>query len=474
MVTPGTRLRDDLYVLYLVALSWFVLPVYGRALALLFPSHSPMFGRWLDVALAAASLGALWWGMEGGPLVVSRAAVVHELGSPTSRFRVLAPRLTRQALTGATFSGVGGAMLLAMNGGAHQEEMAEATVVSVVCGLVAAATVLQAVGWFVAFRAHSGPRAILGGINAACSVAVLGFVSTGASLRTGEGVALLAGVCAVAAVVAMLSLRWVPVDRLWRRAGALESMRSAMQTFDFQRALLDLRRANDRQDPATLRLAQPWMPLPLWRQLSSMQHQAARHLLRVVALGGSMAAIVALADVREGLVILALAACSGMLGFEFSTGLAATADQGIFVVHYRRGSGSVLRGQLLVSLGFTLLVAVVLVSWRFIHAPAEALLVILLCGYGALGAGLQARLGSPNLGEFVDKVGFSMVGPLLWGRAMLGPVVLLAGALVLEHRLFHHDFIEDAEWSFVAAAVAVVAAVVVTSPIEKKPPQEPA
>ena len=462
MVTPGTRLRDDLYVLYLVALSWFVLPVYGRALALLFPSHSPMFGRWLDVVVAATTLVALWWGVEGGPLVVSRAAVVHELGSPTSRLRILAPRLIRQALTGATFSGVGGAALLAMNGGT-QDGMGEAALVSIVCGLAAATVVLQAVVWLVAIHGHGGPRWLVGGLNAAAALVVLGFVGSGASLRTGTGIAILAGACAVSAALAVLVLRWVPVDRLWRRAGALESMRSAMQTFDFQRALLDLRRANDRPEPGTLRLARPWMPLPLWRQVSAMQHEAVRHLVRIVALGGAMAGIVAFADVRQGLIILALAACSGMLGFEFSSALAATADQGIFVVHYPRGSGPVLRGQLLVSLAFTLLVAGVLVGWRFAFAPGDALLVVLLCGYGALAAGLQARLGSPNLGTFIDKFSFEMVGPMLWGRAMLGPVVLLAGALSLVHHV-----------SAVAVAIAGLAVAVITWPIENKPSEDPA
>ena len=236
-----------------------------------------------------------------------------------------------------------------------------------------------------------------------------------------------------------------------------------MQTFDFQRALLDLRRANDRPEPGTLRLARPWMPLPLWRQVSAMQHDAGRHAVRVLALGGAMAVMVTFADVHQGLVILAVAACSGLLGFEFSTALAATADQGVFAVHYARGSGPVLRGQLSITVASTLLVAAVLVGWRSLAAPDAALLVILLSGYGALGACLQARLGSPNLGEFIDKVGLNMVGPLLWGRAMLGPVVLLAGALTLAHRVFP-----------IAAAIAIAAAVVVTWPIEKKPPEEPA
>lgn len=469
MVTPGTRLRDDLYVLYLVALSWFVLPVYGKALALAFPSHSPMLGRWVDVVVAALGLAAVWWGLEGGPLVVSRAAIVHELGAPTSRGRILLPRLIRQALTAATFSGVGGGVLVAMNGGAV-DSMSETAGVSVVCGLAAATLVLEASVWLVVFRARLGPRGILGVAAAIPPVGVIAFVASGASLRTGAGIGVLAAGCCMAAAVAVLSVRWIPVEGLWRRASALESMRSAMQTFDFQRALLDLRRANDRPEPGRLRLARPWMPLPLWRQVAAMQHGLGRHAARIAALGCAVAAMVAFADVREGLVVLALAGCSGLLGFEFSAALAATADQGVFAVHYRRGSGSVLRGQLVVMLVSVLTVAVAAAGWRWAVSPSAALSVVLLCGYGALGAGLQARLGSPNLGSIVDTVGLSMLGPLLWGRAMLGPAVLLVGAFISLHALLVPASVGASVWPAVGIGVAIVAAVVVTWPIEKNLP----
>ena len=466
MKTPGSRLRDDLYVLYLVALSWFVLPVYGNVLALILPSDAPNFSRWLDVVVAVIGVAAVWWGIQGGPLVVSRAAAVYELGSPASRIAVLLPRLARQALTGATFAAVGGAVLLAINGGAS-EGMAAPALVSVVCAGAVAGLVFQAALWVVIVHAHAGPRLLFGVLGAAPGVGVIGFVAAGGTLTTGVGIGLVCGGAVVSSILATVALRWVPVDRLWRRAAGLESMRSAMQTFDFQRVLLDLRRASDRPQPGTLRLARPWMPLPLWRQLASMQHTAARHAIRIVAATAALAAIIYFAEAREGLVLLALAACAGFLGFEFSGALAATADQGVFVVHYRRGSARVLWGQLITMLVLTLAMGAAAVAWQWTPTSHEAASALVLCGCGALGAALQARLGSPNLGAYVDIFGLNGIGPLLWVRAMLGPAVVFVGAVALSHGLLRPSEGTDV-WVTVLVATPIVAAVVVTWPLEKR------
>ena len=467
MKTPGSRLRDDLYVLYLVALSWFVLPVYGNALALILPSDAPNFGRWLDVAVAATGIAAVWWGIQGGPLVVSRAAVVYELASPASRIAVLLPRLARQALTGATFAAVGGAVLLAINGGAS-EGMSAPALVSVVCAGAVAGIVFQAALWFVVVHAHGGPRWLLGVAGAVPTVGVVAFVAAGESLTTGTGIGLVSFGAVASGIVATIALRWVPVDRLWRRAAGLESMRSAMQTFDFQRVLLDLRRASDRPQPGTLRLARPWMPLPLWRQLAAMQHTAARHAVRVVAATVALAAIIFFAEAREGLVLLALAGCAGFLGFEFSGSLAATADQGVFVVHYRRGSARVLAGQLATMLLLTLAMGAAAVAWQWPSSSNEALSTLVLCGCGALGAALQARLGSPNIGAYVDLLGFNAIGPLLWVRAMLGPAVVFIGAVALSHGLLRPLEGAPNVWFTVLIGTVATAAVVVTWPLEKR------
>jgi hypothetical protein len=469
VVTPGSRFRDDLYVLYVVALLWFALPSYGRALALALPSDVHDFDRGVDLLAAGAGVIALWWGAQGGPLTISRAAVVHEMGSPASRIALLLPRLARQALTGGTFAAVAGTLLLALNGGASSGFAAPA-LISLVCGAAAIGAVFQAAIWLVVVHGHSGPRALLALVGALPPLAVAGYVASQGSLSSAPGLLVLAAAALGSGVLATVALTWVPVDQLWRRAAALESMRSAMQVFDFQRVLLDLRRAGDRPQPGRLRLARAWMPTALWRQLATMQHGLAKRLVRITAAGAALAALVALADARNGLVVLAIAGCGGLLGFELSGSLAATADQGGFVVHYRRGSASVLRAQLATMLGLSLFVGAVAVAWRWTATPPAVASAILLCGFGALGAALQARLGSPNLAAFVDIMGLEWVGPLLWARAMLGPVVLVVGTVALSRQVLRPPVDGSQLWVSVAIATAIAAAVIATRPLEKEAP----
>lgn len=469
MVTPGSRFRDDLYISYVVVLLWFTVPSYGRALALVLPSDVHNFEGGLDLLAVGASVIALWWGAQGGPLTVSRAAVTHELGSPVSRIALLLPRLARQALMVGTFVGVGGALLLAINGGASDGFSAPA-LVSLVCALGAAATVFQAAIWLVVTHARGGPRWPLAVAALVGPGAVAAFVFTWGSLSTAAGLGLLAAVAVYSGIVGVLALRWVPVDRLWQRATAMESVRSAMQVFDFQRVLLDLRRASDRPQPGGLRLARTWMPTALWRQLAAMQHGIGKHLVRLCVAGLALAALVYFGNARDGLVILAIAACGATIGLELSGSLAATADQSVFVLHYRRGSAVVLLTQWITMLLLALLVGGLAVGGQWGASPREVLAAALLCGYGAMGAALQARLGSPNLAKFVDVIGFEWVGPLLWGRAMAGPAVLLLATVALSRQLWHPPADGAQTWVVIATLTAAVAAVVATRPLETKAP----
>ena len=454
-------------MLYIVALSWFVLPIYGGALGLVLPSATPIFDRSLDVALVAMGPAALWWGIQGGPLFVSRAAVVHELGSPASRVALLLPRLVRTAMTGATFAAVGGAVLLAINGGAA-DGVAAPAVVSGVCAFGVATAVFQAATWHVVVHAHEAPRLGLGLASAAPLLGGLTLVFADGSASSARGVGILAVVALVSGAVAAVAVRWTPVEGLWRRAAGLAAIRSALQTFDFQRVFLDLRRVSSRAQPGRVRLARAWMPLALWRQLAGLQQGAVRQAVHLGAVMLALAAIVRFADLDQGLVLLAAASLAGWLGLELSGALAATADQAAFVVHYPRGSASVLRRQLLTMLLLSLAAGALAVGWQSIISPGEALVVLLLCGYGALGAALQARLGSPNIGAYLDILGFDAVGPLLWARAMIGPAVLFVGAVALFHGLLHATPQSARAWAVVAMAAAALAVVVTTWSLEAK------
>jgi len=468
MSRGSSRFLSDLYILYLAAILWFIVPVYGMGLALILPSDVQGFDAGLDIMGACAGLGAFFWGARGGPLALSRSTIVYELGSPVSRTRLLSPALARQTLFGAMFAALAGVLMLAINGGA-EDGLAGPARVSAVCLSTAAALVLQAAGWLVVLRGHAGPRRVLAAANTVVSLASAVFVASGGSLSSNVGLALLAAVVVVSGGVAVVGLQWVPIDVLWKQAAALDAMRSSMQTFDFHRVLLDLRRASGPKRVGRIRLARDWMPTALWRQFAALQHEAANHLGRILVAGFALAALVGFADGWQGITLLAIAGCAGFIGLEFSGALAATADQRGFVVHYPRGSAYVLRTQLATMLVLTLGVAGIMVGWQLPSQPSDASVALILCGFGALGAALQARLGSPDLGKLVGTFGIGSLGPILWARAMLGPAVLMVGVVGLAHRVWHHEAGDPSPWVAVLTAVAVAASLVATHPLERNP-----
>lgn len=466
MSRGSSRFLSDLYILYLAAILWFVVPVYGVGLSLILPSDVQSFDVGLDIIGACAAVGAFVWGAKGGPLALSRSTIVYELGSPVSRTSLLWPPLARQTLFGGMLAALAGMLMLAMNGGA-EDGLAIPARVSAVCLGTAAALVLQAAGWLVVLRGHAGPRRLLGGANAVASLATGVFVASGGSLSSNVGLVLLGAVAVVSAGVAVVGLQWVPIDVLWKQAAALDAMRSSMQTFDFHRVLLDLRRASGPKQVSRVRLARAWMPTALWRQLAAMQHEAASHLGRLLVAGFALAALVGFADGWQGITLLAIAGCAGFIGLEFSGSLAATADQRGFVVHYPRGSAYVLRTQLATMLALTLLVGGIMVGWQLPSQTSDASVALLLCGFGALGAALQARLGSPDLGKLVGTFGIGALGPLLWGRAMLGPAVLMFGTVGLAHHVWHRVAGEPSLWVSPLVAVAIAAGIVAAYPLER-------
>jgi hypothetical protein len=361
---------------------------------------------------------------------------------------------------------VAGAVLLAINGGATSGFAAPA-MTSAVFAMVALGVIFQATTWLVVWHGRDGPRTSLGLLAGLAVASVAASVATGHSLSSRTGLAVLGAVAVVSAGLAFVALQWVPVERLWKKAAALESMRSSMQTFDFQRVLLDMRRAGGRPQPARVRLVRRWMPLPVWRLVASMQHGGGPRAMRLVAVTIALATIVMFADAREGLVLVAIAACSGFIGFEFSGPLAATADQLVFVVHYRRGSSRILWGQLAVMMGASLAIAGLALGWQWGASSLEVQCAAVVCGYGALGAAVQARLGSPNLGAFVDVMGFAAIGPLLWARAMLGPAVLMVGTVALSHQWLRPSDPETTIWGLVALTAALAGVAIATWPLEK-------
>ncbi len=468
MATPGSRLSDDLYSLYLAGIAWLLLPVYGNGLAVVLPSDVAGFDRTRDVLSACAVAGSVWIGFRGGPLLLNRAAVLHELGSTRSSRQVLIPRFLRQAVAYAALAAVGVTVLLAMSD-AESFGFAEAGRSSVVALLAMFAAVSQAVGWLVVFKAPDGPRLPIAVVDALVVIGLAGAVAAGADLASGVGLGVLLGASVVSLGSAILALDHVPVDHLWRRAMALEDMRSAMQSFDFQQVLVSLRRAVDhseRRGP-TPNLARPWMPLALWRYLATAQHGLLPRLGQFAVAAAGAGLLVAFADPADGIVALAVAAIGFVVGIELSSPVAATAGQMVFLVHYPRGSMSVLRRQTTTAVLLGLVVGLIALGWQVALDPVVGGSVLALFVFGTLAASAQGRLGSPDLAQLATVLGPGGLGPILWARALLGPILSIALTIVVSHRWLRPSDIV-APWETFALFVVVGAFALATFPLEKR------
>ncbi len=467
MAAPGKKLSDDLYSLYLAGIAWLLLPVYGNGLAVVLPSDVSGFERTLDVMAAVVIAGSAWIGFRGGPFLINRAGVLHELLSPRRLRTSLLPRMLRQGVAYAALGAIAVTVLLAMSD-AESFGFAEAARSSVVAMLAMLVSVGCAVGWLVVFKGVSRHRGVIGVVNLIVAALVAGLVAAGVSLASGTGLGVL-GICVVGStIVAMISLDLVPVDHLWRRASALEDMRSAMLSFDFQQVLVSLRRAIDHTEGRSkANVARPWMPLQLWRYLASVEHGWHARLGQFVIAVTATAMILVWTDPADGIIALAIAGIGFVVGIELSSPVASTTGQLVFLVHYPRPSASILRRQTATAVALALVLGSIAVGWKIAIDPAIGISVLGLFVFGTLAAAAQGRLGSPDLAQMASILGPGGLGPALWARALFGPMMALALTIVVSHGWLHPDPL-NAPWETLVMLVVLGAAVVATYPLEKR------
>ena len=453
VLSPTTRLSDDLYALYLAALGWLLLPIYGTIAAEALPSQWSGFDSALSAIVAASGGIAFWTGARGGPLMVTRAAMIHELGSPADRRRLLLPRLVRQAVGWGMGAAIVATVLLVL---ADSEAFGfgAAFRVSVVSSLAAVGAMFQATSWLVVLRGPCRCRLARRAAAAVAPLVLIGYALLGGGFVSGAGAAVLLSVTLWSLAVGVYLIDDAPVETLWSRALAFESLRSAVQTADFRRVVLDLRNVADQ--PAVGRSASlglGWLPTQIWRYLAAVRHVAVPHVARL-AVSLVLVGVLLSSDVDQGIVILGVAGSLALLGLELTGPLASTADHLTLAMHYRRGSVTVLGSQV----ALTLVLAALLASGAAVMAVALGGLdsdgrlltgLALLALAGGLSATIQARLGSPNLVELLDRYGPDLLGLVLWLRALAGPLLLLAATVVVFHRFVRPEYLVglDADWS---------------------------
>lgn len=440
--TPRSRLADDLYRLYLAGMGWLLLPTYGDAISRAMPSSdSTVDGVFVGLVIAAV-LAAAWSGWRGGPLMVTGAAVIHELGSPAGRRSVLAPQFLRQAIG----IGVGGAVAAAV---------ATAMGPSFTWGaafrgsILAMVTVIGAVGWAVLWMVlrHGSDETANrpAWLRPAIAVGVIiptALVASGINPSGSTGLAALAAVAACGLGLAWVLLDWVPPALLWRRAHALESMRAAMLNTDFHRVLINVRRAGETKSVGTMNLARSWMPTALYRFVAAQQHVLGPTLVRLAVGAGGGVLLVSLASLDQGLIAMLFAGCWLIVGIELTRSLAATADQITFVVHYRRSSSWILLGQLAIASLIAAALAAVTLLWRYQSDEASTKAALFIATSAVAGGAVQARLGSPNVDGITDRLGVEFVQPVLWARALAAPLLVAISTLAVFHEWLRPDLIE--------------------------------
>ncbi len=468
--TPGSRLSDDLYSLYLAGLGWLLLPFYGDRMAEVLPSDFTSIEPGVDIAVVVLALAAIWSGFRGGPLMVSRAGVLHELASGASRRQMLYPRFLRQMVARAAIAAIGGTVFLALTT-PGEFEVSSSLTVSAIALLAAALAVSQSMIWHIVFSADSeqapqGRALWFVASSLVAPVVLIVVLVVNGSFFSGTGLLALLAASLFSVAVAIAGLDWVPIERLWSRARALETMRSSMQTVDFQQMLLDMRKVTDRPRVVGRPLARSWMPTPLWRQVTALQHGLAGQLTRLAMAAAAIAAMLTYSDPRHGVVALALAGCIAMIGFDLAVPIAATADQLPFLVHYRHGSARVLQGQTFTAIVVAMSIGLALTASLWSKSSALATGALLLFLVGTLAALMQARIGSPDVSKWASTFGPNSLGPLLWARALSGPLALLAATVAISHQYFRPDEFATT-WGNLTMVVAFSLAVVTMQPLEK-------
>lgn len=426
---PGSRLRDDLYRLYLAAFGWLVFPVYGEGFAAVLPTATWTM-RWVyPIAAAGVQLGWIWSGLRGGPMMVSNASIVHELGAPVSARRVLAPQLLRQAVAWGAGGALVGGTLTSLG---DDYSFATAFRVSGAGFLLCFAAVAWACTLMTGLRLTDSMRARLVGAALVAATLVVATVLGAGTITSGAVLIVLLVVAIAGGVMAWYSLDAIPIPHLWRRARNLESARSAMLEVDFHRMMVDLRGAGEDKPAGETRLPTGrW--LSWWRCVTPLRHAMPWSGVRLVASLIAGTVLVAFAPLDQGVVVLAIGAVWLAVGYEVTRGLAAIADQVAFFVHYPLGSFRLLFGQLIMSFGIGALLMTLANGWRLPTDRTGAVAATLIAAMGILGGAMQARLGSPDTTSIVAKYGLQNASALLWARAAAAPIAVVVAVILVFH-----------------------------------------
>lgn len=459
-------LGSNLYRLYLAVLGWFILPIFGVVLAAIFPTEWKGAEGALDLGVPLLGLAGIWSGFRGGPILLPRSSIVHELLSPSSKRSVIFPWLLRQVAASMIAAGLIMSVLWSL---AHPVsfEYGSAMAASCVAGLGAASSLFQAVLWSVAVHHEDIKlrRQVLAS-TLLVPAAHISALAVGVSFSTAVGFGVLLGTVAASGLLAIMVLNNISIEMLWKRSDAFDSIQSVFMTLDLQKVVLSLRKVSERPDLGKRSsLTSRQLPTPVWGLWVTIRNNLQWHLARLLILAGAVAGLCWGSDLRQGLVVLTIAGCMFLLGMETSGPVSATAAQKVFLIHYPSGSSSVLRGQVFTTAGLGLVVGFAVTGFGVFGSTSIMFGTVLLSISGTLGAMAQARLGSPDLGSMIDRYGFELLGPALLLRAFSGPTLVLASTASIFHQFFLNNNL-TLPWSTVTIFVGLASFVISTKRLE--------
>lgn len=453
--SPGSRLSDDLYRLYLVAMSWLIFPVYGDIFEAVLPTSQSTL-RWVFPALAIVTqLGWLWSGFRGGPMTVTRASLVLELGAPVSARTILGPQLLRQAIGWGAGGVVLGGTLTALG---DDFAFASALVASAAGFLLGFGAGAWACTLMVGVRSAGTTRTLYVGLAAVACVAVIATALVASDLTSGASLAVLGAVAAIGSVTAWQALEAVPLPLLWKRARSLEDARSALQQVDFHRVLVNLRNAGESRPIGRSRRPGRW--LSWWRLFAPIRHGLPWSGLRIAAGVGAGVLLLLSGDLDQGFVLAAFGAVWLLVGYELTRALASIVEHSSFDVHYPRSSLPLIAGQVLVTFVIGVALIVPVTGWWLLNDSIEGRAAAIVAFSGIVAGALQARLGSPDTARFVNQFSLQGAAGLLWARALAAPlwVVIIVVLAFHGYELQTNEFLSEAQIEVAPIALSVLPA----------------
>jgi hypothetical protein len=428
------------------------------------------FVRWAPIA-AGGLLGASVWGgvrsgLRGGPVALEHAELVHVLGSPLDRGRILRyPALQqyrRGLLIGGSVGAVAGRMTSPFVPGGGLRWTGVGLLFGAVCGILWMGSALITSGRRLPSLPTQGIIGALTGLtlanvwvrNLAPPFSLLGRTAllglpTSALTNAKNAPILLTAVLVLFAVaigaIGIAGCHGINIERAQQRAALVGQLRFAVTTQDLRAVVLVRRQLN-----SDVNRRDPWVRVPsgkgveravLVRSARSFARWPARRFLRLLLIG-SAAGLAARAGWRGAVPFLLVPGLASFLaGLDVVEPLSQDADHLSLLASYPRHRGR-LANRLIIVPGFVLLVVGVLgalVGWASAPAFGGTLnanelggalaLGVLWALSGTLAAALSVALGPPPFMMMIQspEMGFARMASLpFYAIACVGAPLLFA------------------------------------------------